>query len=175
MPSAGLPSPGHARWMRATPAWLVLLLLLVPTLAGAGQAPASCNLLQPAEIEAALGAKPVQFSAVSQGEADLCSGQVGKLKVVIRVARRQGDGTAERQGIDAARRMGAQVDVKTEGDLTCSTVIPPASLAHLGFNTTCSILRAGRVVAVEVTAPSQQEMASMDTVRGLVQKAVARL
>jgi hypothetical protein len=161
--------------MNAWLGWLALAVLLVPAPVGAGQSSASCNLLQPAELESALGGKPTQFSSVSQGEADICTGQVGKLKVLIRVARRQGDGTAERQGIDAARRMGAQVEVKTEGDLTCSTVIPPVSLAHLGFNTTCSILRAGRVVAVEVTAPSQQEMASMDAVRGLVQKAVARL
>jgi hypothetical protein len=135
----------------------------------------SCNLLQPVELESSLGAKPTQFSAVSQGDADMCSGQVGRFKVLIRVARRQGDGTAEREAIERLRKMGVQVEVKTEGDLTCSAVTPPASQQHLGFNTTCSIVRAGRVVAVEVTAPSQREMVSMDTVRNLVQKAVSRL
>jgi len=45
----------------------------------------------------------------------------------------------------------------------------------MGFNTTCSILHAGRVVAVEVQAPSQKEMASMDVVRKLVQQAFTRL
>jgi hypothetical protein len=45
----------------------------------------------------------------------------------------------------------------------------------MGFNTTCSIFRGGRVVAVEVTARSRDEMASMQVVRGLVEKAWSRL
>jgi hypothetical protein len=165
--------------MRIGPTILVLLVLLVPpalTSVHAGQSPISCNLLQPSELESILGAKPVQLSATGQGSADMCGGQVGRLKVLIRVARRQDTtGETERRGIDALRKMGVRVEVKTDGDLTCSTMVPPASLAHLGFNTTCSILRAGRVVAVEVTALSEQEMASMDAVRSLVQKAIVRL
>jgi len=39
----------------------------------------------------------------------------------------------------------------------------------------CGILRAGKVVAVEVSAPSQKEMASMDAAPKLAQKAVTRL
>jgi len=58
--------------------------------------------------------------------------------------------------------------------MTCSTLVPPPALAEMGFNTTCSILRAGSVVAVEVTAPSQKEMASMEVVGQLVQKAITR-
>jgi hypothetical protein len=106
----------------------------------------------------------------------MCVGQVGRFKVLIRVARRQDNtGETERQGIETLRKMGVRVEVKTDGDLTCSTMVPPASLAHLGFNTTCSILRAGRVIAVEVTAPSEKEMVSIDVVRNLVQKATARV
>lgn len=174
MYSAAFLSKGHSRWTKTGPAALVLLVLI---LAHAGQASVSCGLLHPAELESALGGKATQFSGSTVGNADICSGQVGKLKVLIRVAMRQRDdgGATERKGLEMLRKMGAQVEVKTEGDLTCSTVIPPASLSQYGFNTTCSIVRAGRIVAVEVTAPSREEMASMDAVRKLVKKAVERL
>jgi hypothetical protein len=144
--------------------------------AGAGQ-PASCRLLQPAELESALGGKTAGLQRANLGPADACTGQVGTRTVLIRVAERRGDreGAVERQGIEVARKQGIQVDVKTEGDLTCSTMVPPASLAQMGFNTTCSIFRGGRVVAVEVTARSRDEMASMQVVRGLVEKAWSRL
>jgi len=81
--------------------------------------------------------------------------------------------TLHSQNVPCAK--GWKIEVKTEGDLTCSTATPPASPAQTGVNTTCSILRAGKVVAVEVTAPSQKEMASMDAARKLVEKAVTRL
>lgn len=143
--------------------------------ADAGQ-PASCRVLQPAELESVLGGKATPFSNAGAGQADFCSGQVGARKVLIRVAERtRPDGTLERRGIEMARKQGIQVDVKTEGDLTCSTLVPPAALSQMGFNTTCSIVRGSRVVAVEVTAPSRKEMAPMDAVRRLVEKAAARL
>lgn len=151
--------------------------------AAAGLAPAdagqggSCRLLQPSELESALGGKAAGLTPANLGSADACTGQVGTRTVLIRVAERRGDpgGAMERQGIEAARKQGIQVDVRRDGDLTCSTMAPPAPLSRIGFNTTCSIFREGRVVAVEVTAPSQNEMAPMDVVRKLVEKAVARL
>jgi len=96
---------------------------------------------------------------------------------MIRVAqRKRNDGGAlEKAGVEKLRKAGWRIEVKTEGDLTCSIVIPPASSARIGFNTTCSVLRAGKVVAVEVGAPSEKEMASMEATRKLAQKAVARL
>jgi hypothetical protein len=126
-------------------------------------------------MESALGGKAGTFG--NQGVPNICAGQVGSLKVLVRTAERKGDaaGEKENKGVEMARAAGFQIEVKREGDLTCSTAVPPASLAKSGFTTTCSILRAGRVVAVDVAAPSQQEMASMEAVRKLVQKAVDRL
>jgi len=174
MYSTAFLSRGHSHWTKIGSAALVLLVL---TSAHAGQASASCRLLQPAELESALGGTAARFSGSTVGNADMCSVQIGKLKVLIRVGMRQRDdgGATERKGIEMLRKMGVQVEVETEGDLTCSTAIPPASLSQYGFNTTCSIVRAERVVAVEVTAPSREEMASMDAVRKLVKKAVTRL
>ncbi|MER3448085.1 MAG: hypothetical protein C4291_15235, partial [Candidatus Dadabacteria bacterium] len=94
-----------------------------------------------------------------------------------RIGKRGGDyeGVKERKAIETLRNKGWQIEVRTESELTCSTSMPPASYPVRAFNTTCSILHAGRVIAVEVTAPSQKEMALMDAVRKLVQKAFSRL
>jgi hypothetical protein len=137
----------------------------------------ACKLLQPSEIESAVGGKAKGFSGSAVGETSICAGQVGTSKVVIRIAQRKRNdgGAVEKAGVEKLRKAGWRFEIKTEGDLTCSTAIPPASSAQIGFNTTCSVLRAGKVVAVEVAAPSEKEMASMEATRTLVQKAVARL
>ncbi|MEW5979100.1 MAG: hypothetical protein AB1898_25170 [Acidobacteriota bacterium] len=157
--------------------WAIASMLATLTSSYAAEPSAACTLLQPAELESALGGKAARFSGHHLESADVCSGQVGTRKVVIRTAKRQRQdgGAVERKGIETARRMGAQVEIKTEGDLTCSTLIPPASLPQMGFNTTCSVFRAGKVLAVEVTAPSRQDMVPMEAVRSLVQKAATRL
>lgn len=138
---------------------------------------AACKLLQPSEIESAVGGKATEFSGSAVGETSICAGRVGTFRVMIRIAqRKRNDGGAlEKAGVEKLRKAGWRIEVKTEGDLTCSTAIPPASSAQIGFNTTCSALRAGKVVAVEVTASSEKGMASMEATRGLAQKAVARL
>ena len=164
----------HSHW---TKIWRAALAFFVLTSVHAQEPSVACKLLQESEIESALGGKATKFSGGIVGNADMCNGQVGSLKVLIRIAKRRGDsgGVKERQGIESLRAKGWRIEVKAEGDLTCSTAIPPASMAQAGVNTTCSILRAGKVVAVEVGAPSQKEMASMDAVRKLAQKAVSRL
>jgi hypothetical protein len=163
----------------------VAFFLFVLAPAHAQQPNDACKLLQPAELESALGGKAGKFGNAAsdlasagfntQNSPNVCVGQVGSLKVMIRNAKREGDGTKERKGLEIARSQGWQIEVKSEGELTCSSARPPASQVQYGFHTTCSILRAGRVVAVEVTARSQKEMVSMDVVRELVQKAASRL
>jgi hypothetical protein len=132
-------------------------------------------LLTAAELEAALGGKPGPMSD-KQG-AQFCSGPVGKRQVMIRVAERSpGDtGEMERKGMEMVRQMGGQIDVQTEGELTCSTMIPPATAQQMGYNTTCTILRAGVVVAVEVTSATQKDMATTQVVKELVKKARSRM
>jgi len=174
MHSTGFLSRRRSYWTRI---WHAALALFVLTSVHAQEPSLACKLLQASELEETLGGKAAKFSGGSIGDTHICNGQVGPLKVLIRIAKRKGDsgGVAERKGIEILRAKGWKIEVKTEGDLTCSTAIPPASPAQTGVNTTCSILRAGKVVAVEVSAPSQKEMASMDAVRKLAQKAGARL
>jgi len=164
------------RYWHWTVVGLAAAVVLVVTSAYAQESPVACTLLQPAELASALGGKAGELSGTSTGSAEICNGQVGQLKIMIRTAKRtrDDDGAVERKGIEVARKMGMLVEGKIDGDMTCSTLVPPPALAEMGFNTTCSILRAGSVVAVEVTAPSQKEMASMEVVGQLVQKAITR-
>lgn len=149
-------------------------------LGAAGRAHAQtnpCELLTATELEAALGGKAGTLSGSKLGAAQICSATIGNKKVMIRIAEREagGGGEKERKGIEKAREMGVQVDVQTEGDLTCSTMIPPEAMQQMGYNTTCTILRAGVVVGVEVTATTRKDMATTQSVKGLVQKARSRM
>jgi hypothetical protein len=137
----------------------------------------ACKLLQPAELELALNGKATQFSNYSMGTSHICSGKVGKLNVMIRLAesKNKNGGATEQQGADILRSKGWQINVKKDGDITCATAIPPAESPEMSYNTTASKITKGKVVAVEVVALSKNEMASMDTVRDLVQKASSRL
>jgi hypothetical protein len=136
----------------------------------------ACGLVKPEELQAALGASPGQFAPTTLGAASLCRGQVGKYAVVIRSAALTGQNSdAAKKGIEAMRAAGAQVDVKTDGELTCMTLVAPASTPQLGVNTTCTIARAGRLTGVEISAAAGTQLADMQAVRELVEKAAGRL
>jgi hypothetical protein len=105
----------------------------------------------------------------------MCTGQVGKRTVVIRVAeRKDNSGAKEQSGIDILTKQGWKIDVKKNGNITCSTAIPPSGSEQAGFNTTCSIFNNGKVVAVEVGATAKEDMASPDVVSSLAKKAFSR-
>lgn len=136
----------------------------------------ACKLLQPSELESALGGKAGKFSDYSTSNGHICSGAVGKLKVMIRVAPRTDQtGAKEEKGVEMLRKQGWEITVKKEGSLTCSTAIPPAAMAQAGYTTTASIFSKGKVVAIDVSASSKDEMVSINVVRDLVQKAFPRL
>lgn len=106
-------------------------------------------------------------------------GQAGRLQVTILIVKnhpmdggdfiRRRNGAAAREGQWKVK--GAQFGEKTVGNAICTMSSRPNVAAH----SVCSIPRARGYVEVEVIAPSQKEMASMDAVRTLVQKAYTRL
>ena len=83
-------------------------------------------------------------------------------------------GGIEKQGVEIAKQKGVQVDVKTFGPITCSTMVPPANLAQYGFNTTCTVNQSTAVAGVEVTAKSLQEMVSIERLHPLAEKMASR-
>jgi len=156
-----------------------LLVLLALGLAGRAWAQdKACSLVTPAELEAALGTKApaLKPQAVPGGNASICMGQTATATVMLRMAKRANPGgDTEAKGIEMAKKMGAKVEVKSFGQVTCSTMVPPPSLAQYGYNTTCSVLKNGTVVAIEVTAKAQQDMVAMEKLRPVAEKMASRI
>lgn len=156
----------------------VVLFLCVATSAFSQAADdKACSLLTSAEIQAATGLKVSSWKALpqtAQTDAALCNGDAGTATVLLRTATRTGASDRESKGIAIAKQMGAQVDVKTFGPVTCSSVIPPKSLEQYGFNTTCSVQKGSRIAAIEVTAKARNDMVSIDKLRPLAEKMTSR-
>ncbi len=137
--------------------------------AGANKA---CELLTPADIEAALGLKVSPFA---EGAGGFCSASAPRVTVTVRIAKKSGTPGREAKGVEMMKQMGGQIDVKSFGSMTCSTLVPPETLVQsVGFNTMCSITKGDTVAAVEVTAKAQADMVAIDKLRPLVEKLATR-
>jgi len=85
---------------------------------------------------------------------------------MLRLAKTSGQGGGkESAGIAAAKSMGARVDVKTFGPITCSTMIPPASLPCTDLTRPVPWSRTGVWPQFEVTAKTQKDMTAIDKLR----------
>jgi hypothetical protein len=137
----------------------------------------ACGLATPSELESVLGSKVAGLhgSSTPGSDAQICSGNTPQAQVMLRIARRkEGSEGKEAKGIEIAKKMGAQVDVKTYGAITCSSFIPPKSLEAHGFNTTCTVKKGDTVAGVEITAKSRAEMVAIDKLRPLAEKMADR-
>ena len=158
---------------------MAFALVIVPgaSLIANAQGNKACSLVTAAELESVLGGKVTGLSSQATGSADvqMCTANAPKARVLLRIARMKGgDGKKEAAGIEMARKMGAQVDVKTWGSITCSTFIPPKNLEAHGFNTTCTVKKGGAVAGVEITAKSRADMVPIDKLHPLAEKMAAR-
>ena len=153
----------------------------------------SCKLLQPAELESTLkewaaGGKTAKFSGSTDNSSgiafDTCSSEIvrpgqGNLQVTVVVVKNLpmsgGDAIRTRNAALAREGQwkvkGAQFEEKTVGKAMCTLYGRPGVAAH----SVCAIPSANGYVEVEVIAPSQKEIPSMDAVGTLVQKANSRL
>jgi hypothetical protein len=144
----------------------------------AAQAPAgkACGLVTASELQSVLDGN-VNLKDGSIGQVQMCSGEGQNGKVMLRLFKRAGpaSGDAEKAGIDAVKKMGAQVDVKTAGGITCMTTVPPANLAQLGFGTTCTVTsKAPMFAVIEITAKTQKDMVSIEKLRTVAEKMATR-
>ena len=136
----------------------------------------ACNLVTESEVQSVLGAK-VTLKNGAIGEVQTCSGEAPTATMMLRLFKRTGDpsGAKEKAGIDAIKKMGAQVDVKTAEGITCMTTVPPANLAQYGYGTTCTVTSKAPVFAViEITAKAQKDMVPMDKLRTIAEKMATR-
>jgi hypothetical protein len=155
---------------------LALAVAALPR-AGAAAGNEACALLTAAELQGALGAKVSGLEGgTGSKDAAMCMGSTPTGSVMLRRAtRKPGHEGMEAKGIEMAEKMGAKVEVKTFGPITCSTMIPAKSMEAYGFNTTCSVLKGGQVGAVEVTAKSRKDMVPIERLRPLAEKIAGRL
>lgn len=140
----------------------------------------ACALVKPAELKAALGSKPPALTAQNfpGGEGtSTCTGltSAGSMVLLRLASQANGIGETEASGIEGAKKMGFQVEVKQFGPVTCSTMIPGPTIAGHGFNTTCSVLKNGQVAAIEVIAIGKENMVSMDKLQRVAEKMAERL
>jgi hypothetical protein len=84
------------------------------------------------------------------------------------------NGETERKGMEIMKKMGAQVEVKAFGPVTCSTITPPATMPESGYNTTCSYSKKTSVAAIEITAKTQKDAVPIDKLRPLAEKMADR-
>lgn len=175
--------------LRRTVTGLAVLVLPISSPAYAQKPSPACKLLQPAEIEAALGGKAASTPTGFDDEADIamytCTVEIrkpgidGPLVVTIQIVK-----NLPMDGRDAVRSrnrglasepqwkvVGGQFEEKTVGNAMCTRHGRPGVAAH----SVCTIPGAHGYVEVDVQAPTQEAMASMDAVGALVRKAVTRL
>ena len=136
----------------------------------------ACGLVAESEVQSVLSAKvPLKNGAI--GDVQTCSGETPTATMTIRLFRRMGDpaGAKEKAGIEAIKKMGAQVDVKTSGGVTCMTTVPPANMAQYGFSTSCTVTNKAPMFAViEIQAKTQKDMAPMEKLRSVAEKMATR-
>jgi hypothetical protein len=154
----------------------LVLIVLLGSLPGFAEENKACGLATPAELESVLGSKvgTLRASSLPAGDAQMCSGGTPQAQVLLRLARRKaGSEGKEAKGALIAKQMGAQVDVKTFGLVTCSTFIPPESM-RAGYNTTCTVKKGDMVAGIEITVKTRAAMVTIDKLRPIAEKMPSR-
>ena len=154
---------------------VTLLLPGAPTVVA--QTPANaCRLVNASELQAILGGA-INLKSGAIGEVQVCSGEGQTGKVSVRVFKRTSgpSDTREQAGIEAVKKMGAQVDVTTSGGIMCMTVVPPAQMLAMGYGTTCTVMSKAPLYAViEISAKTQKDMVPIDKLRPIAERMATR-
>lgn len=111
----------------------------VPAPVSAADGNKACGLLTPSELESVLGTK-VSLSGgggMAVQRTELCTGKTSTSTVMLRLVTgldpgRDRSGGTEKKGIEMVKQMGVQVEVKTFGPITCSTMVPPPTSHSTG-------------------------------------------
>src|ERR1044071_628500 len=144
--------------------------LLLAAASFAADGALACALVTPGEIEALTGVK-VEMKGVTVGTSNFCSARTPTLGVMVRMAQRPaGAADKESAAITIARKMGAHIDIKKYGAITCSTIVPPKEKEVYGFNTTCAIGKGPTLASIEGTTPKRESMVPMEKMRALAEK-----
>jgi hypothetical protein len=145
-------------------------------LAARAQENKACGLATAAELEGVLGGKVAGLKGNTVANVEICTGTAAKATVLLRLATAGTGGSpdAAAKGIEQLRSMGAQVDVKTFGAITCSTVTPSRNMEAYGFNTTCTVRKGDSLAGIEITSKSQADMVPIEKLHPLAEKMAGR-
>lgn len=156
---------------------LIGILLLIAALGMPSDALATdnraCKLLTAAELEPVVGGKLSAFQGSAYRTGDMCAASSTTVTVMLRLGKKE-QADAGAKSMDMLRKMGAKVNVKTFGLITCSAITPPKDMQQYGFKTACSVSKAAEVAAVEVRARNQKDMVSISELHPLADKMTGR-
>lgn len=170
--------------------WLWLLTaLILPAAASAQQDMKACTLLTPAELSTAVGGSVGHATGIfspknprlgRNGDFWSCDQMVGVRKVwifyntvpVTEEAKKQ-----QQEMQDRLRKQGYQVQTKEVSGSQCFTVLPPADSKYTSVTvgTSCGREKGPYSVAVKVGATGPKDVASMEKVAALTEKAASRV
>lgn len=133
----------------------------------------ACKLLTAAELEPVVGGKLLAFQGSVYRTGDMCAASSTIVTVMLRLGKKE-QADAAAKSVEMLRIMGAKINVKTFGPITCSTITPPKDMQQYGFKTTCSVSKAADIAAVEVRAKNQKDMVSINALHTLADKMAGR-
>jgi len=166
---------------------IIALVLLAASLPAVAQVD-PCKLLTPGEIESALGGKLSAYTGSSPMSAAIptCAGGVLSKRMSVMVMFAKGDAKAaadpkwadplgyleqiSRQSADSIK---AKMEAKRFGSsILCTTLIPPKQGP---YSTQCmAVKKPTGMATITVLVTTQQDMASIDTLRPLAEKMLGR-
>jgi hypothetical protein len=163
------------------PALFGAVALMVPALLAAADNKA-CKLLTPAELEPVVGGKLSAFQGQSIGTADVCTASSANAGVILRFSKqtetassgRSSPADAVAKQLENLRKMGARVEVKTFGTITCHTVLQSESVPMHGCDTFCMVSKGDTVGSVQITAWAEKDVVQIDKLHSLAEKMAGR-
>jgi len=167
-----------SRWLAVATMVGAVVVMVAPANAADGNK--ACVLVTPADLEVVLGTTvTLSGGQMSGGKVEICSGQAMSLKVMLRLVTgldpgRDRSGAKEKAGIEAVKKLGVQVDVKTFGPMVCVTMEPLAGKEQMGYNTTCTVSKDTALAGIEIAANNKNDMVSIEKLRPLAEKMAER-
>jgi hypothetical protein len=152
--------------------------LLFPALLTAADNKA-CKLLTAAELEPVVGGKLSAFKTLSFDGVDECYASTGNVSVRLRWEKKQeraseGPSARAAKQLQTLKEMGAAVDTKNFGSITCSTIVPSKSKQKDGLNTTCLVPKGDELAGVAIIVWTEKDLVPIDKLHPLAEKMAER-
>jgi hypothetical protein len=131
----------------------------------------SCDFVTPAELEAAIGAKPPAMRGVAlDNGSEMCSGSVGDLNVVIRYFKRADSPYGEEEkAVASMKKEWNKVEVKKIGAATCVARSKPQAFPFVSW---CTVSKQRAIAVIEVN--SKTDVVTVERLAPVAEKMLSR-